>query len=79
MGSSTDEEQGRARARARAGAVIQSFSSPFMTQLISQSIRGLDYPTFDATHEQGFAVYQAASDGTSYYLYGLLDPLDIAA
>ncbi len=77
MENPTDEKQGRARAQA--GAVIQSFSVPFMTQLISQSIRGLDYPIFDATHEQGFAAYQAASERGTTYLYGLLDPLDVAA
>ena len=77
MESAANDKQNRARARA--GAVIQSFSVPFMTQLISQSNRGLDYPMFDATHEQGFAAYQAASEHGTTYLYGLLDSLDVAA
>ena len=77
MESAASEKQDRARARA--GAVIQSFSGPFMTQLISQSNRGLDYPVFDATHEQGFAAYQEANERGTTYLYGLLDPLDVAA
>lgn len=75
--SAADEKQNSARARA--GAVIQSFSVPFMAQLISQSTRGLDYPAFDATHEQGFAAYQAANERGTTYLYGLFEPFDVAA
>jgi len=77
MENPIEEKQGQARAQA--GAAIQSFSVPLMTQLISQSIRGLDYPVLDATHEQGFAAHQAASERGTTYLYGLLDPLDVAA
>jgi hypothetical protein len=77
MENAANEKQNRARARA--GAVIQSFSVPFMTPLISQSNRGLDHPMFDATHEQGFAAYQAATERGATYLYDFLDPLDVAA
>ena len=34
---------------------------------------------FDTTQKRGFASYQAASERGTTNLYGLLDPLDVAA
>jgi hypothetical protein len=79
MESSAGEEGDSAQARARASAVIKGFSAGFMTQLISQSMRGPAHPQFDATHEQGFAAYQAANERGTTNFYGLLDPLSLAA
>ncbi len=66
-----------AREQSQSDPLAAFFSTPFMTQLISQAIRGMDRPEFDLVPEAGIAAYQQASERGARYYYGLLDPFDV--
>ncbi len=69
---------GEERHRATEGAARPfSYSSPFLAQIIAQTLRPAEHLRTDVTPHEGFAVYRFATEqGIAYF--GVLDPVDFA-